>query len=227
MGRNRAMISNDVFCGDAFFDLSVEARLLYPYILLNADNIGAFNSVKSLLRMAGVNQEAFTELVEAGFVIDLKSCYAVCDWWNQNTHDKAKYPADRSNYYDEMAEAFGDIDSYKGRYVLLPTRYQDGTDTVPNALITEHNGTRNLPGTERNQTEQNQKEGTLTKIEHNPKERKGNAFWSANNACPKCLEEGVRDNYLTLIPIDNSISEAVCQIHGSFIVDESGCYYPA
>lgn len=59
-----------------------------------------------------------------------------------------------TNYYEEAASTFGDIDSYRGRYVLLPTRYQDGTDTVPNAPITEHNGTRN-------QTEQNKKEGTL------------------------------------------------------------------
>lgn len=72
-----------------------------------------------------------------------------------------------TNYYEEAASTFGDIDSYRGRYVLLPTRYQDGTDTVPNAPITEHNGTRNLTGTEKNQTEQNQKEGTLTKIERN------------------------------------------------------------
>lgn len=220
MGRNKAMISNDVFCDDAFFDLSIEARLLYPYILLNADHIGAFKPVKSVLRTVGVNQEAFTELVESGFVIALENCYVVRDWWNQNTHDKAKYPAERSNYYDEVFEAFRDIDSYNGQYALLPTRYRYGTDTVPNAPIIEHNVT----GTEKNLTEPNSKKGTLIK-EPNLREEKGKDVWRTNNACPKCIEEGIENNYLPRMPIDDFTSKAICPTHGNFIVDTSGSYY--
>ena len=86
------MIGTSVFESDAFLDLSIPAKALYPFIILNADDNGLLNNMKALFRTFNVQETALTQLLKAGFILDLgNGIFAITHWEQQNHVPMSKF----------------------------------------------------------------------------------------------------------------------------------------
>ena len=79
---NRRMISKDIFYDDGFTDLNAETRLLYTYLILNADDDGMLTSTKQAMFLAGADKNDLQTLVDAGYLYDFSSGVYVIRHWN-------------------------------------------------------------------------------------------------------------------------------------------------
>ncbi len=79
---NRRMISKDIFYDDGFTDLEAETRLLYTYLILNADDDGMLTSTKQAMFLAGADKNDLQTLVDAGYLYDFSSGVYVIRHWN-------------------------------------------------------------------------------------------------------------------------------------------------
>lgn len=89
MARTKAMVSADVFRSDSFLSLSIEAQALYPQLFFECDGWGTFSGVLGVLRSLGLGMDTFTELKEAGFVLEVEGFYVLTHWWVCNKLDKS------------------------------------------------------------------------------------------------------------------------------------------
>ena len=91
MAERRMFAKNVVDC-DGFASLTVEARLLYFYIGMYADDDGFNGQVKRLARSEGIDEAFIAELVDAGFLIRFDSgIYLVRHWHANNQIQKDRY----------------------------------------------------------------------------------------------------------------------------------------
>lgn len=82
---NRRMISKTILCSDAFTELSPRTRLLYVYMILEADDDGIIGTVKNALFLSGANAKDLKTLVEKNYVIKFDSdVYAIRHWLLMN-----------------------------------------------------------------------------------------------------------------------------------------------
>ena len=89
---NRRMFSRDIMQSDAFVELSIEARLLYVYLNLNADDDGFVENPKGISRLSGCNYAEIEELKVANFVIECKTgLFVVVHWMTHNIIQKDRY----------------------------------------------------------------------------------------------------------------------------------------
>lgn len=79
---NRRMISKDIYYDDGFTDLGAETRLLYTYLILNADDDGMLTSTKQAMFLAGADKNDLQTLVDAGYLYDFSSGVYVIRHWN-------------------------------------------------------------------------------------------------------------------------------------------------
>jgi len=70
---NRRMFSKDVVEDDDFYMLSTTAQLLYFHLVMNSDDDGFTKSARNLMRLLEINEDAFNELVENGYLFDFQS----------------------------------------------------------------------------------------------------------------------------------------------------------
>ncbi len=81
----RRMIAKSVIDNDKFADLSVNARLLYVYMILYADDYGFVNSVKRLMRETEATEKDLDSLTGSGFAIRFESgVYLIAHWLLMN-----------------------------------------------------------------------------------------------------------------------------------------------
>ena len=93
---NRRMFSREIMQSDSFIELSTEARLLYVYLNLNADDDGFVDNPKGLARLAGCKYDCMEELKEAGFVMEFDgSVFVVVHWMVHNYIPKDRYKGTR------------------------------------------------------------------------------------------------------------------------------------
>ena len=77
MARKR-MIGEIVYCDDDFIGLKAEAKLLYTYLVLSADDYGLTNGIKKILFLSGADEEDLKSLINEKLILDLGSgVYAV------------------------------------------------------------------------------------------------------------------------------------------------------
>ena len=83
---NRRMISKDVYHEDSFIEMSRDSRLLYTYLVLNADDDGLIDNPLSVARMADCEYKTcIEELEKANFIIKLSDkLFVVSHWLWQN-----------------------------------------------------------------------------------------------------------------------------------------------
>lgn len=78
---SRRMFSRDILQSDNFIDLSIDARLLYIYLNMDADDDGFIENPKGVARIAGCNFGHMEELKAAGFVMECdKGVFVVTHW---------------------------------------------------------------------------------------------------------------------------------------------------
>lgn len=78
---NRRMFSRDIMTNDAFVELSIEARLLYVYLNLDADDDGFIENPRGVARLSGCKWGSMDELKNAGFVIEFENGVFVVTHW--------------------------------------------------------------------------------------------------------------------------------------------------
>lgn len=89
----RRMFSKEVMYSDIFIDMTTNAKLLYVYLNLNADDEGVISNPKAVARFAGLEVESIKELEKNGFVIPFETGVIVVTHWymyNQIRKDRAK-----------------------------------------------------------------------------------------------------------------------------------------
>lgn len=69
---------------DKFVELSIEARLLYFYMCVNARDKGIVICSRMLCRMLEIGYECIDELLDSGFVIPCDENYQIVHWYENN-----------------------------------------------------------------------------------------------------------------------------------------------
>lgn len=128
---NRRMISKDIFFSDRFTDMSVTARMLYVYMILNADDEGMLSNLKQVIFMAGGNKEDIQELIDNGYVKKFESgVYAIIHWYLMNRVQ----PTRRKNtIFSAELEELGKDEVYEScrQYVdKVPTQSSTGQSST-------------------------------------------------------------------------------------------------
>lgn len=100
---NRRMISKSIFHDDRFTDLPPATRLLYCYLILEADDDGFITSKKSAIMFAGAKEADLQKLIDNEYIIKFASGVCVIRHWLQmnRVQDTRKTV---TNYIDEMAQ---------------------------------------------------------------------------------------------------------------------------
>ena len=87
---SRRMFSRAVVMTNKFSkNLSKDARLLYFYIGLEADDDGFLSSSQLLMLLAGVGKEALDELIKNGYILDFDSDVILVRHWRVNNQIRA------------------------------------------------------------------------------------------------------------------------------------------
>ena len=89
---SRRMISTEVFTDDKFTDLETQARLLYTYLVLAADDDGFFTATKQAVFLSGAANDDLQKLVDAGYLYKFDNgVYVIRHWKQMNTIQKDRY----------------------------------------------------------------------------------------------------------------------------------------
>ena len=97
---NRRMFARTVIESGAFFALSNEAKVLYFYMGMQADDDG-FAYTNMTTRALNIPETAVQELVDAGLVkrmFDDKDVYHINHWLENNQLRKDRYTPSQYNY---------------------------------------------------------------------------------------------------------------------------------
>lgn len=99
----KRMFNRDFVNDDRFLDLSTEAKLLYFYIGLNADDDGFLANTTAICRLLGTSKDTIHELVKAGYVIDFGTgVYLIVHFKFHNTLKGDRYH--ETVYIDERSQ---------------------------------------------------------------------------------------------------------------------------
>lgn len=133
MARRRCIHEN-IYEDARFIELPDQAKTLYTYYNLKADDDGLLNSSLVIMRMCNIDKQYHQMLIDKGFIYEFESgVIVIIHWWLHNNLQKDRY---HETIYEEE----------KARLVLDGKRYRiDGYDIClqdDNILITEHNETK-------------------------------------------------------------------------------------
>lgn len=109
---NKRMIAKEMLESDDFTSMSANARLLYVYMVVYADDDGIVDNPKNIVRMAQAVEGDIKQLIENELVIPLgNKLLIVRDWLRFNKVQPSRY---KPSVY---AEAIENICVINGRYV--------------------------------------------------------------------------------------------------------------
>ena len=82
----RRMISRGIAEDDRFVDMQPISKLLYFYLVLNADDDGFVGSVKMINFLTGATKENYDELLNNNLILQpsKNGVYVITDWYTQN-----------------------------------------------------------------------------------------------------------------------------------------------
>lgn len=82
----RRMISRSIAEDDRFVDMQPISKLLYFYLVLNADDDGFVGSVKMINFLTNAKKENYAELLNNGLILQpsKNGIYVITDWYTQN-----------------------------------------------------------------------------------------------------------------------------------------------
>ncbi len=89
---SKRMYSEQIIKSDRFLNLSHTAKILYFYLLIDADDDGFNNRVRSTMDVSKTTQEDLKQLVENGFIIPFQSgIIVITNFRQQNNIRKDRY----------------------------------------------------------------------------------------------------------------------------------------
>ena len=77
----RRMFSKTLIESDRFLELPDKAKLLYFYLVMNADDDGFIGNTKSIIRAHGYNKTTLESLIESGYVMRISENITVIRHW--------------------------------------------------------------------------------------------------------------------------------------------------
>ena len=91
----RRMISRKIAQDDRFVDMHPVSKLLYFYLVLNADDDGFVGSVKMINFLTNADQSNYDELLENNLILEptKNGVYVITDWYAQNKIEPKIYKA--------------------------------------------------------------------------------------------------------------------------------------
>lgn len=91
----RRMISRKIAEDDRFVDMHPVSKLLYFYLVLNADDDGFVGSVKMINFLTDADQSNYDELLENNLILEptKSGVYVITDWYAQNKIEPKIYKA--------------------------------------------------------------------------------------------------------------------------------------
>lgn len=88
----RRMMSSKILFADKFLGVEAREKVLYFYMIAQADDEGFVDNVESLKRVLGYRAERLENLEESGLIIRFKSgVVAIRHWHVHNSIPKSKY----------------------------------------------------------------------------------------------------------------------------------------
>ena len=84
----KRMFNIDIVGSDAFLDMDHESQALYLQLSMRADDDGFIGNPKTVVRIAGVSNAAFEELLQKRFILQFKSGVVVVKHWKINNDIK-------------------------------------------------------------------------------------------------------------------------------------------
>ena len=111
---NKRMFSIDVTETDTFLEIPLTAQALYFHLAMRGDDDGFVSNLRSIMRVAGCNENDLKTLVESGYIITFRSGVIVISDWKVNNYlrgDRYK-PTTFQNEFSMLAE------TTNKRYVL-------------------------------------------------------------------------------------------------------------
>lgn len=84
----KRMFNIDIVGSDAFLDMAHESQALYLQLSMRADDDGFIGNPKTVMRIAGVSNSAFEELLQKRFILQFQSGVVVIKHWKINNDIK-------------------------------------------------------------------------------------------------------------------------------------------
>ena len=89
---SRRMYSKDFILTDTFIELEHSAKVLYFYLMANADDDGFFENARTITRLCDTTANDLNALIDNGFIIKFDSgVYVITHWKVHNLIRKDRY----------------------------------------------------------------------------------------------------------------------------------------
>lgn len=133
---SRRMYSKDFILADTFIELEHSAKVLYFYLMANADDDGFFENAKTISRLCDTTANDLNSLIDSGFIIKFDSgVYVITHWKVHNSIRSDRYTQTiHQNEFNQL------IIDQANKYVLvdtngIPNGYQTDTNGIPTVSV--------------------------------------------------------------------------------------------
>lgn len=133
---SRRMYSKDFILTDTFIELEYSAKVLYFYLMANADDDGFFENARTISRLCDTTANDLSSLIDSGFIIKFDSgVYVITHWKVHNSIRNDRYtPTIHQNEFNQL------IIDKANKYVLVDTNgtsngYQTDTNGIPTVSV--------------------------------------------------------------------------------------------
>lgn len=133
---SRRMYSKDFILTDTFIELEHSAKVLYFYLMANADDDGFFENARTISRLCDTTANDLNALIDNGFIIKFDSgVYVITHWKVHNSIRNDRYtPTIHQNEFNQL------IIDQANKYVLvdtngIPNGYQTDTNGIPTVSV--------------------------------------------------------------------------------------------
>ena len=129
---SRRMYSKDFILTDTFIELEHSAKVLYFYLMANADDDGFFENARTISRLCDTTANDLNALIDNGFIIKFDSgVYVITHWKVHNSIRNDRYTQTiHQNEFNQL------IIDQANKYILVDT------NGIPNGYQWYTNGIR-------------------------------------------------------------------------------------
>lgn len=133
---SRRMYSKDFILTDTFIELEHSAKVLYFYLMANADDDGFFENARTISRLCDTTANDLNALIDNGFIIKFDSgVYVITHWKVHNSIRNDRYTQTiHQNEFNQL------IIDQANKYILvdtngIPNGYQTDTNGIPTVSV--------------------------------------------------------------------------------------------
>lgn len=133
---SRRMYSKDFILTDTFIELEDSAKVLYFYLMANADDDGFFENARTISRLCDTTANDLNALIDNGFIIKFDSgVYVITHWKVHNSIRNDRYTQTiHQNEFNQL------IIDQANKYILMdtngiPNGYQTDTNGIPTVSV--------------------------------------------------------------------------------------------